>query len=1163
MKKKRIAIYAALILVFAIACMAHITPGLRARAYGYAAAEIGTATLADEGDTVFIRMAKFTFGEGDDAEEIDAPGFAVANAAVGENPAEGIDLTVLTPITAENPLTGTLDKNVYVCGGYETDLYLGDLTLAEGRKLYTDGSSLNLLGGKLEADAIETTGFIAIGSADVTVNSDLTGFSGIMLFVSHSDDEKVKGFDTPASLTVNGSVRNTGSYNSAAINVAYGTMTVTGDVETEKTIVIHSNESYGKSTLNVGGSLTVKNSPYWGFQLVYADAVIGGDVNVNGSVYVNQNSTLQTKSVTAAYLIVTGNSNFTIEKDVTLSGWLDLSTSNEPQSYEIGGNLKCGLFNVVGPGADNKCSLYVGGDIEAGQFYLRNTVLDADGNVSKTDGGVFRYDSSEIDIAGNVNGSNFDLEKCDATIHGNVTVPGSWGNVSPIKASTLLIEGDAKIYQLNPFNMSSVTVNGTLTQDGLLSLENGATLTLKSDFSTTTDVGINSESHFIAEKNLTTNNSLFSVNNGSDVTVGGDMQTNKDVGMNEASHLSVGGNLTTSSLLSMVEGSDVTVGGDFTANVDVGVNGASSVTVEGNLISNTGLINVREGSTLLVEKDFTLSEGNHSFDVQGAGTVGTINGNFNNNGSGLCNALEAGEWNVLGSMTTNGSIGVVDGGRLNVTGDFSAANMFNMFSPYHHGVVNIGGNVESFLMEAVDGSSVTIGGDLHANQMGSISGGYSSQVPSTVKVGGSVVSDNLFNLQAGSTMETGGDFTFFNYGCGRLEGTLTVGGDFNNSFSRDSVFDNVGVLVTGRLNVGGDVNMNNLILNYNDEDENLNVAGLINAYRKADVIKTVDGEYVIEGKNVTENNTGATSYFYTVPFGSQTATFTIDGETYAINVRGHDPKSFTPVKVGTPYAVTYELNGGAFKADAVIENSYYFEIGLDLPAENTLEKRVGLLFGGWYDNADFAGDPITEIPEGIIGDITVYLKWIECDHTASTVQSTCAETAVCTVCEGVIPLAPHSFTNYVPNGDVTCTTDGTKTAKCDNCDATDTIFDVAATGHTYGAPVWRWNGTKATATFACEKGDDTVVVNASVTKEVIRNATKMSSGLANCTAVVEFQGETYTDSGEKEFPYQPIQHTPCPICGELHDGDIFDNFIGLFHHMIDMFTRILTLNSTP
>ena len=42
----------------------------------------------------------------------------------------------------------------------------------------------------------------------------------------------------------------------------------------------------------------------------------------------------------------------------------------------------------------------------------------------------------------------------------------------------------------------------------------------------------------------------------------------------------------------------------------------------------------------------------------------------------------------------------------------------------------------------------------------------------------------------------------------------------------------------------------------------------------------------------------------------------------------------------------------------------------------------------------------------------------------------------------------HSFTNYVSNGDATCTTDGTKTAKCDKCGQTDTVIDVgSALGH--------------------------------------------------------------------------------------------------------------------
>ena len=34
-------------------------------------------------------------------------------SADGDNPAEGVNLDTLTPITAEKPLTGTLDKNIY------------------------------------------------------------------------------------------------------------------------------------------------------------------------------------------------------------------------------------------------------------------------------------------------------------------------------------------------------------------------------------------------------------------------------------------------------------------------------------------------------------------------------------------------------------------------------------------------------------------------------------------------------------------------------------------------------------------------------------------------------------------------------------------------------------------------------------------------------------------------------------------------------------------------------------------------------------------------------------------------------------------------------------------------------------------------------------------
>ena len=68
-------------------------------------------------------------------------------------------------------------------------------------------------------------------------------------------------------------------------------------------------------------------------------------------------------------------------------------------------------------------------------------------------------------------------------------------------------------------------------------------------------------------------------------------------------------------------------------------------------------------------------------------------------------------------------------------------------------------------------------------------------------------------------------------------------------------------------------------------------------------------------------------------------------------------------------------------------------------------------------------------------------------------DATCTAPKTCSVCKVTEGEAiDHSFTNYVSNNDATCTEDGTKTAKCDRCDATDTIADEgSAIGHTFGA----------------------------------------------------------------------------------------------------------------
>lgn len=87
----------------------------------------------------------------------------------------------------------------------------------------------------------------------------------------------------------------------------------------------------------------------------------------------------------------------------------------------------------------------------------------------------------------------------------------------------------------------------------------------------------------------------------------------------------------------------------------------------------------------------------------------------------------------------------------------------------------------------------------------------------------------------------------------------------------------------------------------------------------------------------------------------------------------------------------------------------------------------------------------------------------ECWHAVteeiSEIPATCLEKGrtageKCSVCSKILiaqtetDALGHSFTNYVSNNDATCTADGTKTAKCDRCDATETITDVGSTkGH--------------------------------------------------------------------------------------------------------------------
>ena len=106
--------------------------------------------------------------------------------------------------------------------------------------------------------------------------------------------------------------------------------------------------------------------------------------------------------------------------------------------------------------------------------------------------------------------------------------------------------------------------------------------------------------------------------------------------------------------------------------------------------------------------------------------------------------------------------------------------------------------------------------------------------------------------------------------------------------------------------------------------------------------------------------------------------------------------------------------------------------------------------------------------------------------------------------------------------DATCTVAGdvtyTATVEFDGKTYTNPdkkVVSGKALGHKYGEPTWKWDGyTKATATFKCERGDDTQTVDATVTP-VTTAATCEADGKTVYTAKVTFNGKEYTDTKEE------------------------------------------------
>jgi uncharacterized repeat protein (TIGR02543 family) len=69
------------------------------------------------------------------------------------------------------------------------------------------------------------------------------------------------------------------------------------------------------------------------------------------------------------------------------------------------------------------------------------------------------------------------------------------------------------------------------------------------------------------------------------------------------------------------------------------------------------------------------------------------------------------------------------------------------------------------------------------------------------------------------------------------------------------------------------------------------------------------------------------------------------------------------------FTITYNADGGTGAANNTYEAEGTEAITLPIPLKD------GYTFGGWFDNSEFTGEAVTEIPAGSIGNKAFYAKW--------------------------------------------------------------------------------------------------------------------------------------------------------------------------------------------
>ena len=235
------------------------------------------------------------------------------------------------------------------------------------------------------------------------------------------------------------------------------------------------------------------------------------------------------------------------------------------------------------------------------------------------------------------------------------------------------------------------------------------------------------------------------------------------------------------------------------------------------------------------------------------------------------------------------------------------------------------------------------------------------------------------------------------------------------------------------------------------------------------------------------------------------------------------------------------------------------------------EKPLGHNFGEWKEIK-----PATEEEDGLkertcarcgeTEEQAIPAKTHEHKFVDTVIEPTCTEKGYtvhkCKCGEqyedSYVSALDHSFTNYVSDGNATCTQDGTKTAKCDRCDETKTIADEgSAKGHKPSdyildkEPTCTETGSKHKECTVCGETLETAELPAldhSFTNYVSdgnATCTKDGTKTAKCdrcdeTKTIADEGSAkghkpsdYISDKEPTCTEAGSKHKECTVCGEM------------------------------